>query len=60
MHSNSVSSTAVQVRLTGSELASLEKWRGAQEPIPPRSEALREAIRLLVTTDALQASKTVP
>jgi hypothetical protein len=39
---------AVQVRLSGSELDSLENWRRAQEKIPPRSEALREAIRRLV------------
>ena len=39
---------AVQVRLTGTELESLEKWRREQEKIPPRSEAIREAIRRLV------------
>ena len=49
MHSQTESSAAVQVRLTGSELDDLENWRRAQEKIPPRSEALREAIRRLVT-----------
>jgi hypothetical protein len=49
MHSHSESGAAVQVRLTGSELDDLENWRRAQEKIPPRSEALREAIRRLVT-----------
>ena len=39
---------AVQVRLTGAEFDSLENWRRAQEKIPPRSEAIREAIRRLV------------
>jgi hypothetical protein len=46
MHPNPV--IAIQVRLSGSELDSLENWRRAQEKIPPRSEALREAIRRLV------------
>ena len=48
MYPNSESGAAVQVRLSGSELDSLENWRRAQEKIPPRSEALREAIRRLV------------
>ena len=39
---------AVQVRLTGAEFDSLENWRRAQGKIPPRSEAIREAIRRLV------------
>jgi hypothetical protein len=39
---------AVQVRLSGAEFDSLENWRRAQEKIPPRSEAIREAIRRLV------------
>jgi ribbon-helix-helix CopG family protein len=39
---------AVQVRLSPAEFDSLEKWRRAQEKIPPRSEAIREAIRRLV------------
>jgi hypothetical protein len=39
---------AVQVRLTGAEFDSLENWRRAQDKIPPRSEAIREAIRQLV------------
>jgi hypothetical protein len=39
---------AVQVRLSGAEFDSLENWRRAQEKIPPRSEAVREAIRRLV------------
>ena len=39
---------AVQVRLSGDEFDSLENWRRAQEKIPPRSEAIREAIRRLV------------
>ena len=39
---------AVQVRLSGPEFVSLENWRKAQEKIPPRSEAIREAIRRLV------------
>ena len=62
MHSEPESSAAVQVRLSGSELEDLENWRRAQEKIPPRSEALREAIRRLVTlpTAALAPSKTVP
>ena len=48
MHPNPVSGAAVQVRLTGTEFDSLENWRRAQEKIPPRSEAIREAIRRLV------------
>jgi hypothetical protein len=39
---------AVQVRLSGPEFASLENWRRAQGKIPPRSEAIREAIRRMV------------
>ena len=39
---------AVQVRLSGAEFDSLENWRRAQGKIPPRSEAIREAIRRLV------------
>ena len=39
---------AVQVRLSGDEFDSLENWRRAQEKIPPRSQAIREAIRRLV------------
>ena len=39
---------AVQVRLSGAEFHSLENWRKAQKKIPPRSEAIREAIRRLV------------
>ena len=39
---------AVQVRLSGTEFESLENWRRAQEKIPARSEAIREAIRRLV------------
>ena len=39
---------AVQVRLSGAEFNSLENWRRAQEKIPPRSQAIREAIRRLV------------
>jgi hypothetical protein len=39
---------AVQVRLNGAELESLDEWRRGQHKIPPRSEALREAIRQLV------------
>jgi hypothetical protein len=49
MHSHPESGAAVQVRLTGSELDDLENWRRAQARIRPRSEALREAIRRLVT-----------
>ena len=62
MHPHPESNAAVQVRLSGNELVSLENWRRAQEKIPPRSEALREAIRRLVTPplSALPASKTVP
>ena len=48
MHPNLVSGAAVQVRLTGTEFDALENWRRAQEKIPPRSEAIREAIRRLV------------
>jgi hypothetical protein len=61
MHSHA-SSAAVQVRLSGKDFDDLEKWRRAQEKIPPRSEALREAIRRLVTPSAgaLLPSKTVP
>jgi hypothetical protein len=47
MH-NHKSGAAVQVRLTGSEFASLENWRRSQTKIPPRSEVIREAIRQLV------------
>jgi hypothetical protein len=39
---------AVQVRLSGAEFDSLENWRRSQGKIPPRSEAIREAIRRLV------------
>src|SRR5262249_20766614 len=39
---------AVQVRLSSRELYWLENWRRAQEKIPARSEAIREAIRRLV------------
>ena len=48
--------------MSGKEFNDLEKWRGAQERIPPRSEALREAIRRLVTPPLgiSPASKTVP
>jgi hypothetical protein len=62
MHYNPESGAAVQVRLTGSELDDLENWRRAQEKIPPRSEALREAIRRLVTLPggASPMSNTVP
>jgi hypothetical protein len=49
MHPNPESGAAIQVRLSGSEFDSLENWRRAQEKIPPRSEAVREAIRRLVT-----------
>jgi hypothetical protein len=48
MHPNPGSGAAIQVRLSGSELDSLENWRRAQEKIPPRSAALRAAIRRLV------------
>jgi hypothetical protein len=48
MQPNPESGAAVQVRLTGSEFASLENWRRSQKKIPPRSEAIREAIRRLV------------
>jgi hypothetical protein len=48
MHPNPGSGAAIQVRLSGTELDSLENWRRAQEKIPPRSEVLREAIRRLV------------
>jgi hypothetical protein len=44
----STETAAVQVRLTGAEFDSLENWRRAQDKIPPRSEAIREAIRRLV------------
>jgi hypothetical protein len=62
MHSHPTSSAAVQVRLSGRDFDDLEEWRRAQEKIPPRSEALREAIRRLVTPSAgaLPPSKTVP
>jgi metal-responsive CopG/Arc/MetJ family transcriptional regulator len=46
----STENAAVQVRLSGAELVALENWRRAQEKIPPRSEAIREAIRRLVRT----------
>ena len=52
MHCQPESGAAVQVRLSGKELDDLENWRRAQEKIPPRSEALREAIRRLVTPPA--------
>jgi hypothetical protein len=48
MHSTLETGAAVQVRLTGSEFTSLENWRRSQKKIPPRSEAIREAIRQLV------------
>ena len=51
MHSHHESGAAVQVRLSEGELDSLENWRRAQEKIPPRSEALREAIRRLVRAE---------
>jgi metal-responsive CopG/Arc/MetJ family transcriptional regulator len=46
---NPEAGAAVQVRLTGSEFESLESWRRAQTKIPPRSEAIREAIRRLIS-----------
>jgi len=49
MHSNIEGGAAVQVRLTDREFVSLENWRRAQSKIPPRSEAVREAIRRLVS-----------
>jgi hypothetical protein len=49
MRPNAEPGAAIQVRLSGSDLNTLENWRRAQEKIPPRSEALREAIRRLVT-----------
>jgi hypothetical protein len=49
MQSNPKAGAAIQVRLSGSEFHSLENWRRAQSKIPPRSEAIREAIRRLVT-----------
>ena len=58
MHSYPESRAAVQVRLTGNELDSLENWRRAQVKIPPRSEALREAIRRLVTPPAACMEQT--
>jgi hypothetical protein len=48
MHSHTESGAAVQVRLSRNELEDLETWRREQKRIPPRSEALREAIRRLV------------
>jgi hypothetical protein len=57
MHSHAEPGAAVQVRLSGSELDNLENWRRAQEKIPPRSEALREAIRRLVAPPALRSGK---
>ena len=44
----STENAAIQVRLSGAEFDRLENWRRAQEKIPPRSEAIREAIRRLV------------
>jgi hypothetical protein len=44
---------AVQVRLTGREFDSLEDWRKGHDKIPPRSEAIREAIRQLVRAAGL-------
>jgi hypothetical protein len=49
MRPNPESGAAIQVRLSGTEFDSLENWRRAQQKIPPRSEAVREAIRRLVT-----------
>ena len=56
MQSNTELGTAVQVRLTDTEFASLERWRKRQDRIPPRSEVLREAIRRLVGTAEQQIS----
>jgi hypothetical protein len=47
---------AVQVRLSGTELAWLDKWRRGQDKIPPRSEAIREAIRRLMDSSVVPAS----
>jgi hypothetical protein len=58
LHMHSHPEAAVQVRLTGNELDSLENWRRAQKKIPPRSEALREAIRRLVTPLAACKERT--
>ena len=49
MLSHQKTGAAVQVRLSGPQLEDLENWRRSQGKIPARSEALREAIRLLVT-----------
>ncbi len=54
------SGAAVQVRLSGREFDDLERYRGAQEKIPPRSEVVRKAIRELVTQAALPPAKPVP
>jgi hypothetical protein len=58
MHPHPESCTAVQVRLTGPELEDLENWRRAQGKIPARSEALRQAIRRLVTPPAACKEQT--
>lgn len=60
MHPQPETGAAVQVRLSGKELDDLERWRGAQEIIPPRSEALREAIRRLVAPAPGAMPKTAP
>jgi hypothetical protein len=49
MYSHPESGAAVQVRLNCGELDCLDNWRRAQNKIPPRSKALREAILRLVT-----------
>jgi hypothetical protein len=48
MLSNAKNEAAVQVRISGHELAELEKWRRAQRIIPPRSDVLREALRRFI------------
>jgi hypothetical protein len=53
VHAPADSRSAVQVRLAGEEFEQLENWRRSQPNIPPRSEALRELMKL-----GLAASKS--
>ena len=42
---------AVQVRLSGAALTSLENWRRSQQKIPARSEALRILVERALAED---------
>jgi hypothetical protein len=45
-HSSAKAGAAVQVRLSGPLFTALEDWRRRQSKLLPRSQALRELLRL--------------